>query len=129
MVAFLKGIPQDVLAKASLRSKAYTRALMHFEAHLLENKQNIQDHLTFLQVAVRPVATPTCLEQHGEIKNQGSIDLPLMSCISVADAVRRHARARRSERSQRPEEGGAVAAGADPGAREHRAAPRRHGLL
>lgn len=50
VVAFLKGIPQDVLAKASLRSKAYTRALMHFEAHILENKENIQDHLTFLQV-------------------------------------------------------------------------------
>lgn len=50
VVAFLKGIPQDVLAKASLRSKAYTRALMHFEAYILENKENIQDHLTFLQV-------------------------------------------------------------------------------
>lgn len=48
--AFLKGIPQDVLAKASLRSKAYTRALMHFEAYIIENKENIQDHLTFLQV-------------------------------------------------------------------------------
>lgn len=50
VVAFLKGIPQDVLAKAALRSKAYTRALMHFEAYILENKENIQDHLTFLQV-------------------------------------------------------------------------------
>uniref|UniRef100_A0A3B3VBU1 Serine/threonine-protein kinase ATR n=1 Tax=Poecilia latipinna TaxID=48699 RepID=A0A3B3VBU1_9TELE len=49
VVAFLKGIPQDVLAKASLRSKAYTRALMHFEAYILENKENIQDHLSFLQ--------------------------------------------------------------------------------
>ncbi|MEQ2160185.1 hypothetical protein GOODEAATRI_031012, partial [Goodea atripinnis] len=50
VVAFLKGIPQDVLAKASLQSKAYTRALMHFEAYILENKENIQDHLSFLQV-------------------------------------------------------------------------------
>lgn len=50
VVAFLKGIPQDVLAKAALRSKAYTRALMHFEAFILEIKENIQDHLTFLQV-------------------------------------------------------------------------------
>lgn len=49
-MAFLKGIPQDVLAKAALRSKAYTRALMHFEAYILEIKENIQDHLTFLQV-------------------------------------------------------------------------------
>lgn len=53
VVAFLKGIPQDVLAKASLRSKAYTRALMHFEAHILENKEDVQDHLTFLQVRRR----------------------------------------------------------------------------
>lgn len=52
MDAFLKGIPQDVLAKASLRSKAYTRALMHFEAFILENKENIQDHLSFLQVGL-----------------------------------------------------------------------------
>ena len=50
MVAFLKGIPQDVLARASLRSKAYTRALMHFETHILESKESVQDHLTFLQV-------------------------------------------------------------------------------
>lgn len=49
-MAFLKEIPQDVLAKAALRSKAYTRALMHFESYILENKENIQDHLTFLQV-------------------------------------------------------------------------------
>ncbi|KAK7904072.1 hypothetical protein WMY93_016679 [Mugilogobius chulae] len=47
VVAFLKRIPQDVLAKASLRSKAYTRAVMHFEAYILENKENVQDHLTF----------------------------------------------------------------------------------
>ena len=52
VVAFLKGIPQDVLAKASLRSKAYTRALMHFEAYILENKEDIQDHLSFLQVTL-----------------------------------------------------------------------------
>jgi len=50
VVAFLKGISQDVLAKASLRSKAYTRALMHFEAYILESKEDIQDHLTLLQV-------------------------------------------------------------------------------
>ena len=68
MVAFLKGIPQDVLAKASLRSKAYTRALMHFEAYILENKENIQDHLTFLQVRQQ---------------TDGHLDLFLLSeCIS-----------------------------------------------
>ncbi|XP_033469705.1 serine/threonine-protein kinase ATR [Epinephelus lanceolatus] len=58
VVAFLRGIPQDVLAKASLRSKAYTRALMHFEAHILENKENIQDHLTFLQTLYAAMHEP-----------------------------------------------------------------------
>ncbi|XP_049917731.1 serine/threonine-protein kinase ATR [Epinephelus moara] len=58
VVAFLRGIPQDALAKASLRSKAYTRALMHFEAHILENKENIQDHLTFLQTLYAAMHEP-----------------------------------------------------------------------
>ncbi|KAM4625275.1 serine/threonine-protein kinase ATR [Polymixia lowei] len=58
VVAFLKGIPQNVLAKASLRSKAYTRALMHFEAYILENKENIQDHLTFLQTLYAAMHEP-----------------------------------------------------------------------
>ncbi|GLD47879.1 serine/threonine-protein kinase ATR [Lates japonicus] len=58
VVAFLKGIPQDVLAKASLRSKAYTRALMHFEAYILENKENIQDHLTLLQTLYAAMHEP-----------------------------------------------------------------------
>ncbi|XP_054597718.2 serine/threonine-protein kinase ATR isoform X1 [Nothobranchius furzeri] len=56
--AFLKAIPQDVLAKASLRSKAYTRALMHFEAHITENKESIQDHLTFLQTLYAAMHEP-----------------------------------------------------------------------
>uniref|UniRef100_A0A669BAQ8 Serine/threonine-protein kinase ATR n=1 Tax=Oreochromis niloticus TaxID=8128 RepID=A0A669BAQ8_ORENI len=58
VVAFLKDIPQDVLAKASLRSKAYTRALMHFEAYILENKENVQDHLTFLQTLYAAMHEP-----------------------------------------------------------------------
>uniref|UniRef100_A0AAY5KMV7 Serine/threonine-protein kinase ATR n=1 Tax=Esox lucius TaxID=8010 RepID=A0AAY5KMV7_ESOLU len=58
VVAFLKGIPQDVLAKASLRSKAYTRALMHFEAYILENNENIQDHLSFLQTLYAAMHEP-----------------------------------------------------------------------
>ncbi|KAM9708676.1 serine/threonine-protein kinase ATR isoform 1-T1 [Menidia menidia] len=58
VVAFLKDIPQDVLAKASLRSKAYTRALMHFEAYILENKENILDHLTFLQTLYAAMHEP-----------------------------------------------------------------------
>lgn len=51
VVAFLNTIPQDVLAKASFRSRAYTRAVMHFESFIREKKQSIQDHLTFLQVS------------------------------------------------------------------------------
>ncbi|XP_068435941.1 serine/threonine-protein kinase ATR isoform X2 [Clinocottus analis] len=58
VVNFLKGIPQDVLAKASLRSKAYTRALMHFEAYILESKEDIQDHLTFLQTLYAAMHEP-----------------------------------------------------------------------
>ncbi|CAJ1074374.1 serine/threonine-protein kinase ATR [Xyrichtys novacula] len=58
VINFLKGIPQDVLAKASLRSKAYTRALMHFEAYILENKENVQDHLTFLQTLYAAMHEP-----------------------------------------------------------------------
>ncbi|XP_077396162.1 serine/threonine-protein kinase ATR isoform X2 [Festucalex cinctus] len=58
VVTFLKGIPQDVMAKASLRSKAYTRALMHFEAYILEGKENIQDHLSFLQTLYAAMHEP-----------------------------------------------------------------------
>ncbi|NXW53897.1 ATR kinase, partial [Eurystomus gularis] len=47
---FLDLIPQDTLAVASFRSKAYTRAVMHFESFITEKKQNIQEHLGFLQV-------------------------------------------------------------------------------
>ncbi|XP_030430358.1 serine/threonine-protein kinase ATR isoform X5 [Gopherus evgoodei] len=46
---FLDLIPQDTLAAASFRSKAYTRAVMHFESFITEKKQNIQEHLGFLQ--------------------------------------------------------------------------------
>nr|XP_033814332.1 serine/threonine-protein kinase ATR isoform X1 [Geotrypetes seraphini] len=46
---FLDLIPQDMLAAASFRSKAYTRAVMHFESFIIEKKQTIQEHLGFLQ--------------------------------------------------------------------------------
>ncbi|TST47705.1 Serine/threonine-protein kinase ATR [Bagarius yarrelli] len=61
VVSFLSRIPQDVLAKASFRSKAYTRAVMHFEAFIREKQQNIQDHLSFLQRRLRasPVVSQT----------------------------------------------------------------------
>ncbi|XP_032809792.1 serine/threonine-protein kinase ATR [Petromyzon marinus] len=47
--SFLKRIPQSVLSSSSFRCKAYTRSLMHFEAHIGESKQDIQKHLAFLQ--------------------------------------------------------------------------------
>lgn len=47
---FLDLIPQDTLAVASFRSKAYTRAVMHFESFITEKRQDIQEHLGFLQV-------------------------------------------------------------------------------
>ncbi|XP_029472916.1 serine/threonine-protein kinase ATR isoform X2 [Rhinatrema bivittatum] len=46
---FLDLIPQDALAVASFRSKAYTRAVMHFESFIIEKNQSIQEHLGFLQ--------------------------------------------------------------------------------
>uniref|UniRef100_A0A8C4SRD0 Serine/threonine-protein kinase ATR n=1 Tax=Erpetoichthys calabaricus TaxID=27687 RepID=A0A8C4SRD0_ERPCA len=49
VIQFLDLIPQDILARASFRTKAYTRAVMHFESFIFEKKQNIQDHLSFLQ--------------------------------------------------------------------------------
>ncbi|KAM9604545.1 LOW QUALITY PROTEIN: serine/threonine-protein kinase ATR [Trichechus inunguis] len=49
VTGFLDLIPQDTLAVASFRSKAYTRAVMHFESFITEKKQNIQEHLGFLQ--------------------------------------------------------------------------------
>uniref|UniRef100_A0A671M549 Serine/threonine-protein kinase ATR n=1 Tax=Sinocyclocheilus anshuiensis TaxID=1608454 RepID=A0A671M549_9TELE len=58
VVAFLNRIPQDVLAKASLRSRAYTRAVMHFESFIREKKQNIQDHLSFLQTMYAAMHEP-----------------------------------------------------------------------
>ncbi|KAM5163022.1 serine/threonine-protein kinase ATR [Mantella aurantiaca] len=49
VTTFLELIPQDTLAVASFRSKAYTRAVMHFESFIMEKKQEIQEHLGFLQ--------------------------------------------------------------------------------
>ncbi|KAI4897685.1 hypothetical protein NFI96_015723 [Prochilodus magdalenae] len=58
VVSFLNGIPQDALAKASFRSKAYTRAVMHFESFIREKKHNVQDHLTFLQALYAAMHEP-----------------------------------------------------------------------
>ncbi|TRY93694.1 hypothetical protein DNTS_029400 [Danionella cerebrum] len=58
VVAFLSSIPQDVLAKASFRSRAYTRAVMHFESFIREKRQNIQDHLSFFQTLYAAMHEP-----------------------------------------------------------------------
>ncbi|XP_062843465.1 serine/threonine-protein kinase ATR [Trichomycterus rosablanca] len=58
VVSFLNRIPQDVLAKASFRSKAYTRAVMHFESFIREKNQSIQDHLSFLQALYAAMHEP-----------------------------------------------------------------------
>ncbi|XP_019728158.1 serine/threonine-protein kinase ATR isoform X2 [Hippocampus comes] len=62
VAAFLKDIPQDVMAKAALHSKAYTRALMHFEAYMLEGNEDIKDHLTFLQTLYAAMHEPDGLK-------------------------------------------------------------------
>ncbi|RMX47129.1 hypothetical protein pdam_00018677 [Pocillopora damicornis] len=46
---FLEKIPQDVLAYASFHCKAYARALMHFEAFISSQKQDVHRHLGFVQ--------------------------------------------------------------------------------
>jgi len=47
--SFLEKIPQDVLAHASFHCKAYARALMHFEAFISSQRQDLQQHLGFVQ--------------------------------------------------------------------------------
>ncbi|KAK7116236.1 hypothetical protein V1264_001954 [Littorina saxatilis] len=46
---FVSRIPQDTLAQASFNCKAYTRALLHFEQFITDTKQDLQEHLDFLQ--------------------------------------------------------------------------------
>ncbi|XP_062988227.1 serine/threonine-protein kinase ATR [Elgaria multicarinata webbii] len=62
VVRFLDLIPQDTLASASFRSKAYTRAVMHFESFIMEKKQNIQEHLGFLQKLYAAMHEPDGVE-------------------------------------------------------------------
>ncbi|XP_061492905.1 serine/threonine-protein kinase ATR isoform X2 [Rhineura floridana] len=62
VVHFLDLIPQDTLAAASFRSKAYTRAVMHFESFIMEKKQNIQEHLGFLQKLYAAMHEPDGVE-------------------------------------------------------------------
>ncbi|XP_054839454.1 serine/threonine-protein kinase ATR [Eublepharis macularius] len=59
---FLDLIPQETLAAASFRSKAYTRAVMHFESFIMEKKQNIQEHLGFLQKLYAAMHEPDGVE-------------------------------------------------------------------
>ena len=50
---FVSRIPQDTLAEASFNCKAYTRALMHFEQFISATKQDLHQHLDFLQVGLQ----------------------------------------------------------------------------
>ncbi|XP_013910306.1 PREDICTED: serine/threonine-protein kinase ATR [Thamnophis sirtalis] len=59
---FLDLIPQDTLAVASFHSKAYTRAVMHFESFIIEKKQDIQKHLGFLQKLYAAMHEPDAVE-------------------------------------------------------------------
>uniref|UniRef100_A0A670Y2E2 Serine/threonine-protein kinase ATR n=1 Tax=Pseudonaja textilis TaxID=8673 RepID=A0A670Y2E2_PSETE len=59
---FLDLIPQDTLAAASFHSKAYTRAVMHFESFIIEKKQDIQKHLGFLQKLYAAMHEPDAVE-------------------------------------------------------------------
>ncbi|XP_058044288.1 serine/threonine-protein kinase ATR isoform X2 [Ahaetulla prasina] len=59
---FLDLIPQDTLAVASFHSKAYTRAVMHFESFVIEKKQDIQKHLGFLQKLYAAMHEPDAVE-------------------------------------------------------------------
>ncbi|XP_041373194.1 serine/threonine-protein kinase ATR-like [Gigantopelta aegis] len=47
--AFLERVPQDVLAQACFNCEAFSRSLMHFEQFVSGSKQNLQQHLDFLQ--------------------------------------------------------------------------------
>lgn len=49
---FLEGIPLEELSEASFNCKGYTRALMYFEHHITSTKQDLQEHLDFLQVLI-----------------------------------------------------------------------------
>ena len=42
-------IPLDLLAEACVGCKSYTRSLMHFEQFLSTKKENVQNHLDFMQ--------------------------------------------------------------------------------
>ncbi|KAK3852062.1 hypothetical protein Pcinc_041331, partial [Petrolisthes cinctipes] len=49
VMSFLEKIPADILAHTSYKSHAYSRALMHIEAYIKDNPQQVKEHLRFLQ--------------------------------------------------------------------------------
>ena len=48
--SFLDEIPQDLLAVASFKCGAFTRALMHYELHIGNTRPLNQQHVDFFQV-------------------------------------------------------------------------------
>ena len=81
------------MAYASFHCKAYARALMHFEAFISSQKQDVQQHLEFIQklyialdepdgvagVAASRKQQPTLHEQILDQKSSGKITLEYKS--------------------------------------------------
>ncbi|KAM4694360.1 serine/threonine-protein kinase ATR [Discoglossus pictus] len=81
---FLDLIPQDTLAVASFRSKAYTRAVMHFESFIMEKKQDIQEHLGFLQKLYAAMHEPDGVAGVSAIrKNEASLKEQILEHESI----------------------------------------------
>nr|XP_045585132.1 serine/threonine-protein kinase atr-like isoform X1 [Procambarus clarkii] len=49
MTSFLEKIPANLLAQTSFKCQAYSRALLHIEAYLKDNPDQLKEHLRFLQ--------------------------------------------------------------------------------
>ncbi|KAK3087904.1 hypothetical protein FSP39_012312 [Pinctada imbricata] len=56
--SFLQRVPHYQIANACFKCKAFTRSLMHIELHLQDKKQNLQDHLDFIQRLYRALDEP-----------------------------------------------------------------------
>ncbi|KAK8731546.1 hypothetical protein OTU49_007362 [Cherax quadricarinatus] len=49
VTSFLEKIPANLLAQTSFKCQAYSRALLHIEAYLKDNPDQLKEHLRFLQ--------------------------------------------------------------------------------
>lgn len=55
VTSFLEKIPANLLAQTSFKCQAYHRALLHIEAFLKDNPNQLKEHLGFMQVRVCPI--------------------------------------------------------------------------